>query len=87
MNKYVITCIREIIVDEPCWSVNQQGEAYISGWLKVTKNKMYNYIAYGVTNIEKYIEHRRKMRPDRQIIHWKPLNDQRRIRNDNTKLS
>ena len=29
MNKYVITCIREQEVLEPCWSVNKQGEVYM----------------------------------------------------------
>jgi hypothetical protein len=75
MNKYVITCIREQEVLEPCWSVNEQGEAYISDWIKVMKNHMYNKTVYGVTDIDKYIEHQRKMRPDRAIIHWKPLID------------
>jgi uncharacterized short protein YbdD (DUF466 family) len=36
---------------------------------------MYNKTVYGVTDIDKYIEHQRKMRPDRAIIHWKPLID------------
>lgn len=72
---YVVTFVRETEVDEPLWSVDKDGKAYISGWLKTVKNKMYNTIFYGIENIEKWLERRAKNRPDARIITWQKISN------------
>ncbi len=70
---YSITFIREIPYDLPLYSVNKKGKAYISGWIKTTKNKMYKKTFYGIKDINAFLKKRRIARPDARIIDWQPI--------------
>ena len=67
-NTYVVTFIREDEVLEPLWSVNKEGKAYISDWIKAIHKKMYNTTFYGIKNIEEWLRRRAIARPDARII-------------------
>ena len=70
-NTYVLTCIKEEEVDEPLWSTNDQSdEAYISGWIKTTRNVMYKTIVYEIENIEEWVRRHRIAKPEVAIINW-----------------
>lgn len=72
---YVVTFVREDEVDEPLWSVNEEGKAYISGCLKAIHKKMYNATFYGIKNIEEWLRRRAIARPDARIITWRKISN------------
>lgn len=72
---YVVTFVREDEVDEPLWSIDKDGKAYISGWLKAIHQKMYNATFYGIKNIEEWLRRRAIARPDARIITWRKISN------------
>ena len=74
-NKYIITYEKEILTDEPLYSVNKKGKAYISGYVKVTKNIMFNKVECGITDIEDFIQKKLRTNPNLTVITWKPYTE------------